>query len=114
MKKIAFYDVKPYDKTWFDKLNKNYEIVYYESKLHAQTAMLARGCHAVCAFVNDDIDKSTIDALCSEGVEILAMRCAGYSNVDFKAAKGKLRVVRVPAYSPYAVAEHAEIGRAHV
>ena len=107
MNKIAFYDVKPYDKTWFDKLNKNYELLYFESKLSTQTAALAHGCKAVCAFVNDNIDKNVIDALCADGVEILAMRCAGCSNVDFKSANGRLKVVRVPGYSPYAVAEHA-------
>jgi len=107
LNKIAFYDVKPYDKTWFDKLNKNYELLYFESKLSTQTAALAHGCKAVCAFVNDNIDKNVIDALCADGVEILAMRCAGCSNVDFKSANGRLKVVRVPGYSPYAVAEHA-------
>ncbi len=107
MKKIAFYDAKSYDMTWFDRMSSKYEIVYYEAKLNPHTARLARGCEAVCAFVNDDIGKETIDILVEEGVEILAMRSAGYSNVDVKAASGKLPIVRVPAYSPYAVAEHA-------
>ncbi|MEG0771486.1 MAG: 2-hydroxyacid dehydrogenase [Clostridia bacterium] len=107
MKKIAFFDVKPYDKVWFDKLNKNYEIKYFENKLNENTATLANGNDVVCAFVNDNIDKNTIDILYKNGVKLLAMRCAGYSNVDFKAAYKKINVVRVPAYSPYAVAEHA-------
>ncbi len=107
MKKIAFFDTKPYDKTWFDQLNKKYEIIYYENKLNAQTAALVQHCEGVCAFVNDVIDKETINILHKAGVKVLAMRCAGYSNVDFKAAYGKINVVRVPAYSPYAVAEHA-------
>jgi D-lactate dehydrogenase len=106
MKKIAFFDTKPYDKVWFDKYNDRYEIVYYESKLREQTARLAEGCEAVCAFVNDDICAKTIDALSKIGVKIIAMRSAGYNNVDFKAAKGKIKIVRVPAYSPHAVAEH--------
>ncbi len=105
--KIAFFDTKPYDRLWFDRLNTKYEILYYEGKLNAGTARLAAGCDAVCAFVNDDINRATIDVLYDEGVGVLAMRCAGYSNVDFDAAMGKIRVVRVPAYSPYAVAEHA-------
>lgn len=106
MRKIAFFDTKPYDKTWFDKLNPGYAITYYDSKLNAGTAKLSAGCDAVCAFVNDDIGKDTVDALASAGVKLIAMRSAGYSNVDFKAAYGKIHVVRVPAYSPFAVAEH--------
>ncbi len=107
MRKIAFFDTKPYDKEYFDQLNTGYEIEYFENKLTAKTAQLARGCDAACAFVNDTIDQAVIEILYEAGVKILAMRCAGYSNVDFKAAYGKINVVRVPAYSPYAVAEHA-------
>ncbi len=107
MKKIAFYDVKPYDMEWFDRLNTKYQIIYHEAKLNPHTARLAKGCEAVCGFVNDDIGKETIDILAEEGIKLLAMRSAGYSNVDIKAATGKFPVVRVPAYSPYAVAEHA-------
>lgn len=106
MEKIAFFDTKPYDKFYFDKANTKYELVYFESKLNSRTARLANGCRGACAFVNDDIDKACIDALYENGVEILAMRCAGFSNVDLKAARGKITTVRVPAYSPYAVAEH--------
>ena len=111
MKKIAFFDTKSYDKASFDSVNdsaeKKYEIVYIESKLNYRTAVMAKGCEAVCAFVNDDIDKETIDTLYEGGTKIIAMRSAGYSNIDLKAANGKITVVRVPAYSPYAVAEHA-------
>ncbi len=107
MRKIAFFDTKPYDKEYFDQLNTGYEIEYFENKLTAKTAQLARGCDAACAFVNDTIDQAVIEILYEAGVKILAMRCAGYSNVNFKAAYGKINVVRVPAYSPYAVAEHA-------
>lgn len=106
-KTIAFFDAKPYDKDWFDKANTDYEIRYLESKLTPETVQLAEGSDAVCAFVNDTIDRAVIDRLAEMGVRVIAMRCAGYSNVDFKAAYGKINVVRVPAYSPYAVAEHA-------
>ncbi|WP_099204034.1 2-hydroxyacid dehydrogenase [Scatolibacter rhodanostii] len=106
MKKIAFFDTKPYDRQWFDSLNTKYEIVYFENKLSPQTAQLANGFDGVCAFVNDTIDKKVINTLYDGGARVLAMRCAGYSNVDFKAAYEKINVVRVPAYSPYAVAEH--------
>ncbi|ROR26372.1 D-lactate dehydrogenase [Mobilisporobacter senegalensis] len=109
MVKICFYDTKPYDKIYFEELSKNYdfEIDYLESKLNHKTAVLSNGYDAVVAFVNDTIDSKTIDILYNNGVKMIAMRCAGYNNVDFKAAKGKIHVVRVPAYSPYAVAEHA-------
>lgn len=106
MEKIAFFDTKPYDKTWFDKLNTDYNIKYIESKLTPDTAHAARGCKAVVAFVNDTISDETIDELCEIGVKLIAMRCAGYNNVDLKYAKDKIDVVRVPVYSPYAVAEH--------
>ncbi|MBQ2774987.1 MAG: 2-hydroxyacid dehydrogenase [Clostridia bacterium] len=107
MKRIAFFDTKPYEREWFDSLNKNYEITYFETKLRAGTARLAEGFDAVCAFVNDDIDARTIDILLNCGVRILAMRSSGYNNVDFRYASGKLPIVRVPSYSPHAVAEHA-------
>lgn len=106
MKKILFYDVKPYDKEFFDAHNTKYQIEYIESKLSAKTAVLAKGFDGVCAFVNDEIDKEAIDILYNGGVRVIAMRCAGYSNIDFKAAYQKINVVRVPAYSPHAVAEH--------
>ncbi len=107
MEKVAFFDTKPYDRIWFDKLNKNFEIEYFESRLRPESARLAEGCRAVCAFVNDDIGERTMNTLAGLGVKVLAMRCAGYNNVSLKAAQGKITVVRVPAYSPYAVAEHA-------
>lgn len=109
MKKIAFFDTRPYDRIWFDKLKDKYgfEFKYFEHKLSSDTAMLCSGMDGVVAFVNDVIDRKTIDILTGYGIQILALRCAGYNNVDFKAAYGKLHVVRVPAYSPHAVAEHA-------
>ena len=107
MKKIAFFDTKPYDRTYFDKYGKNYEITYFEEKLNHHTAKITEGFDGVCAFVNSNINKMAIERMYERGVQILAMRCAGFSNVDIAAAAGKLAVVRVPAYSPHAVAEHA-------
>lgn len=109
MTRIAFFDTKPYDKVWFDQLSAEHkvEITYFESKLNERTAALAKGCEVVCAFVNDTLSEAVINKLHEEGVRLLAMRCAGYNNIDFKAAFGKIHIVRVPAYSPYAVAEHA-------
>lgn len=107
MEKIAFFDAKPYDKEWFDKINKKYEIIYYESRLRPESARLAEGCTAVCAFVNDVINAKTIDELVGLGVKVLLMRCAGFNNIALAAAKDRLKILRVPAYSPYAVAEHA-------
>ena len=107
MKKIAFFDSKKYDVASFNKINKKYKIVYFEDKLTIDTVVLAKGYDAVCVFVNDDINSDVIDALVSYGIKALVLRCAGYNNVDLKHAQGKLKVLRVPAYSPYAVAEHA-------
>ena len=106
MKKVAFFDTKPYDRTWFDALGKNYEITYFEEKLNHHTAKFTEGFDAVCAFVNDRVNALAIERLYNNGVQLIAMRCAGYSNVDVKAAFQKLHIVRVPAYSPHAVAEH--------
>lgn len=107
--KIAFYDTKTYDRIWFDRLSGDYgfEILYYEGRLNKSSARLAEGCEVVCAFVNDRLDSEVLDVLHGSGVRLIAMRCAGYNNIDFGAADGRLRVVRVPAYSPHAVAEHA-------
>ncbi len=109
MKKIAFFDAKPYDKIWFDQLKDQYgfKIKYYENKLNEDTATMASGSDAIVAFVNDDINAQVIDFLSEKGINIIALRSAGYNNVDFKSAFGRVHVVRVPAYSPYAVAEHA-------
>jgi len=107
--RVAFFDTKPYDRDYFDahKNNYNVEIKYFPVKLSADTASLARGYDAVCAFVNDELDAPTADILVAGGVKLVALRCAGYNNVDLKAVWGRLHVVRVPAYSPHAVAEHA-------
>lgn len=105
--KVAFFDTKPYDKIWFDKLeHEGIKFKYYENKLNEDTAKLTKGCKGVVAFVNDDINRQTIEELVAHGVEVLAMRSAGYNNIDFKAAyENKLTVVRVPSYSPSAIAE---------
>ncbi|HKL80021.1 MAG TPA: 2-hydroxyacid dehydrogenase [Mobilitalea sp.] len=109
MNKICLFDTKPYDRIYFDLLKDQYniDIEYFEPKLGARTAFMAKGYEAVVAFVNDTIDKETIEILNQNDTHLIAMRCAGYNNVDFKAAYRKVHVVRVPAYSPYAVAEHA-------
>lgn len=105
---VAFYDAKPYDRIWFDKYSEKYgvKIKYFESKLSPETAVLARDCDCVCTFVNDDVGSETIDRLCFKEIKLIALRCAGYNNVNLKAARDKIKVVRVPEYSPYAVAEH--------
>lgn len=106
--KIAFYDAKPYDKPYFDKYGKEYGIAfkYFETKLNEDTVDLAQKYDGVCAFVNDTVNAAVIDRLSEMGVQVLALRCAGFNNVDMKHAFGKIHVLRVPAYSPYAVAEH--------
>ena len=107
--KIAFFDTKAYDKPSFEQYGQQHglEFTFFETKLNEVTAELVHGFDGVCAFVNDTINADVIDILASNGVKVLAMRCAGYNNVDLSHARGKLSVVRVPAYSPYAVAEHA-------
>lgn len=107
--RLAFFDTKPYDRPSFDKYSAQHgiEIKYFETKLNADTAELAHGFDGVCVFVNDTVDAEVIDKLCELGVKVVALRCAGFNNVDIRHARGKITVVRVPAYSPYAVAEHA-------
>ena len=106
--KIAFFDTKPYDKPSFEKYGRErgIEFKYFETKLNEDTVGLARGYDGVCVFVNDTVNAAVIDRLCEMGVGVVALRCAGFNNVDVKYAFGKLHVLRVPAYSPYAVAEH--------
>ena len=106
--KLAFFDTKPYDKPSFDKYGSMHgiEIKYYETKLNEDTVELAHGFDGVCVFVNDTVNAAVIDRLCELGVSLVALRCAGFNNVDMKHAFGRIHVVRVPAYSPYAVAEH--------
>lgn len=107
--KIAFFDAKPYDKPSFGRYGEELGIQfkYFEAKLNEDTVELARGYDGVCVFVNDTVNARVIDSLCEMGVRVVALRCAGFNNVDMKYAYGKIHVLRVPAYSPYAVAEHA-------
>ena len=107
--KVAFYDTKPYDRASFEPLGEANQIrfKFFEDKLTEDTAPLARGCDAVCVFVNDNVNAAVIDLLCDMGIRVLLLRCAGFNNVDLRHASGKLTVLRVPAYSPYAIAEHA-------
>ena len=106
---VAFYDAKAYDRQSFDKYGKLHDIEFkfLETKLNTDTADLAKGCEVVCVFVNDDVNAEVIDKLHEVGVKLIALRSAGYNNVDVRHAFGKIHVVHVPAYSPYAVAEHA-------
>ena len=107
--KVAFFDTKPYDIPGFDHYaaDSDLEIKYFETRLNEDTVSLAQGYDAVCVFVNDTISAAVVDKLCEMGVKVLALRCAGFNNVDIRACQGRLPVYRVPAYSPYAVAEHA-------
>lgn len=109
MVKVAFFDTKSYDETSFNKTNADYgfDIHYYQEHLNLKTVPLAKGADVVCIFVNAECNAAVIDELEKYGVKLIALRCAGFNNVDLKAAKGRIRVVRVPAYSPYAVAEYA-------
>ena len=109
MIKVAFFDAKAYDKPSFEKFGglQDMQFRFLETKLNEDTVELARGCDAVCVFVNDTVNAKVIDKLYEFGVKLIALRSAGYNNVDVRAAFGKVHVVHVPAYSPYAVAEHA-------
>lgn len=107
--KFAFFDAKAYDKPSFEKYGaeKNITFKFFETKLSPDTVQLAKGYDGVCVFVNDTVNAEVIDKLYSYGVKLVALRCAGFNNVDVKYAYKKIHVTRVPAYSPYAVAEHA-------
>ncbi len=107
--KVVFFGSQPYDEVSFNENNTSfgYELQYYKGHLSRNNAILARGAEAVCIFVNDTADAETLHILAGCGVRLLALRCAGYNNVDLEAARREgIAVVRVPAYSPYAVAEH--------
>lgn len=107
MIKIAMFDTKPYDKEAFEPFNKDdIRITYYDTKLETATASLASGYDCVTVFVNDEVNSDVINLLYGYGVKLIALRCAGFNNVDVRAAFGKIHIVRVPAYSPYSVAEH--------
>ena len=107
--KVAFFDAKPYDKIGFDRYIQGTDITikYFETHLNEDTVSLVKGYDCVCVFVNDVVNKAVVDKLYEQGVKMIALRCAGFNNVDTRACFGKIHVFRVPAYSPYAVAEHA-------
>ncbi len=107
MIKVAMFDSKPYDEESFEKCeHEGIEFTCFDTRLDSHTVGLANGFDCVCVFVNDALTEDVINALHSYGVKLIALRCAGFNNVDIKTAFGKIHVVRVPAYSPYAVAEH--------
>lgn len=105
--KIAFFDAKNYDIESFRGVESDIKFKFYETKLTIDTVELARGCDGICVFVNDNVNAEVIEQLVDMDIKVIALRCAGYNNVDFAALRGRIPVVHVPAYSPYAVAEHA-------
>lgn len=107
---ITFFSTQPYDKEFFIKHNEDFgfQLEFIEAALDEKTVDLIKKSEAVCVFVNDRVNKEVIECLASKGVKIIALRCAGFNNVDLNAAKeNNIKVCRVPAYSPEAVAEHA-------
>lgn len=109
MIKAAFFDTKPYDRKYFENAQgaEKMAMQFHEFRLGTETAPVACGADVVCVFVNDRLDRPCIEALSAAGVKLIALRCAGFNNVDLAAAKAAgIPVVRVPAYSPHAVAEH--------
>lgn len=107
--KIIFYSTKPYDRLWFEPMAKDYgfEIHFVEMKCDAETVLLADGYDAICIFVNDYVNAAMVEKLYQMKVKGILLRCAGFNNVDLKAAEGKMHVLRVPSYSPESVAEFA-------
>lgn len=106
--KIAFFSSKIYDKIYFNRYNTYHELKYFENPLNAESVDLTNGYDGVCVFVNDQLNAEVIAQLAARNIKIIALRCAGFNNVDLQAAqKQGIAVVRVPAYSPHAVAEHA-------
>lgn len=105
---VAFYDTKPYDREYFAKEGTGVAVDFHEFRLSARNAFTAGGAMAVCVFVNDKVDRDCLKVLAENGSKLIALRCAGFNNVDLQAAEEYgMRVVRVPSYSPHAVAEHA-------
>jgi D-lactate dehydrogenase len=108
--KVSIFSTKSYDHQFFTAANTlhQHELTFLEARLDRQTACLATNSSCICVFVNDEVDRSTLEFLANNGTKLIALRCAGYNNVDVPAAKALgIKIVRVPAYSPYAVAEHA-------
>src|SRR5690348_12279611 len=107
MTQVAVYDTKPYDRQYL-QAHKEVQWLFHEFRLNRDTAVTVDGATCVCVFINDRVDAECIRLLQQYGVKLIALRCAGFNNVDLKAAQATgIPVVRVPAYSPYAVAEHA-------
>ena len=107
--KVAVFSAKSYDRNFLEvaNSNKNHDLVFFQPHLTLETSILAQDCEAVCVFVNDQLDKDILEAIAEGGTKLIALRCAGYNNVDLDTAQALgLKIVRVPAYSPYAVAEH--------
>ena len=106
--KVLFYDMKDYDIDSFETYGKNYnfQMKFLKVKLTEETAYLSKGYDVVSAFTNDNINKATIDILAENKIRLLAMRCAGFNNISLKDIKHRFQVVRVPAYSPHAIAEY--------
>ncbi|OQA92241.1 MAG: D-lactate dehydrogenase [Elusimicrobia bacterium ADurb.Bin231] len=106
--KLAFFDAKPYDIEFFNIENAKYgyHIKYFLNRLNSDTVAMSQGFNAVCIFVNDNVTKDVVKILLKNKIKIIALRCAGYNNVDLSSVYNKIHVVRVPDYSPYAVAEH--------
>ncbi len=107
MIKVAMFDTKPYDKDSFESSSHDgMSFTYFDTGLDENTVSLAKGFDCVCVFVNDTVNSAVIEKLHSYGIKLIALRCAGFNNVDVQSAYGKIHVVRVPSYSPEAVAEH--------
>ena len=106
--RIIFFDIKDYDREFFEKYGKNYnyEMSFFKSRLSLENVHLTKGYDVVCGFANDNINKETIDIMAKNGIKLLAMRCAGFNNVSLKDIHNRFKVVRVPAYSPHAIAEY--------
>ena len=106
--RIAFFDAKQYDIPAFEHFGEKAGVTFkfFEAKLSEDTVDLAKGYDGVCVFVNDTVNRAVIDRLVAFDISLVALRCAGFNNVDLEHAKGRVHIVRVPAYSPYAVAEH--------
>ncbi len=108
MAKIAFFSTQSYDRRFFENSSDTHEFEFFETRLNVKTLNLAKGFDGVCVFVNDKINEDVLKGLSEIGVGLVALRCAGFNNVNLKAAeKHNIRIMRVPAYSPEAVAEHA-------
>lgn len=106
--KIAFFDTKPYDREIFDQVNQQfkYEFKYFKNHLSPDSTIMAQGYDVACVFVNDLVSEEVVSKLYEGGTRMIALRCSGFNNVDLKAAHQKIKITRVPAYSPNAIAEH--------